>query len=228
MRAVVRLGRPETTSSRAIGICFAIALLAQRARLLGRARRVPRRLAGRRVGRGARRSSTLVQPVRDMFAAVFFVVGRHADRPGAGRRALARDRRRSPLVVVVGKVTSVVARRVPHRQRHAHLGRSRHEPGADRRVLVHHRRASALSLGATGAFLYPVAVAVSAITTLLTPWLIRALGPVATFVDRKLPKPLQTFVALYGSWIDELRTLAPRVALPDAAVRAHARSSTSR
>ena len=35
-----------------------------------------------------------------------------------------------------------------------------------------------LSLGATGEFLYPVAVAVSAITTLTTPWLIRASGPV--------------------------------------------------
>ena len=54
-----------------------------------------------------------------------------------------------------------------------------------------------------------MAVAVSATTTLLTPWLIRASGPVANWVDRKLPRPLQTFAALYGSWLEELRS-APR------------------
>jgi monovalent cation:H+ antiporter-2, CPA2 family len=46
---------------------------------------------------------------------------------------------------------------------------------------------------------------VSAVTTLLTPWLIRAAAPAATFVDHKLPEALQTFVALYGSWIERLR-----------------------
>ncbi|HEY0468090.1 MAG TPA: TrkA C-terminal domain-containing protein, partial [Polyangiaceae bacterium] len=53
----------------------------------------------------------------------------------------------------------------------------------------------------TGSFLYPIAVAVSALTTLSTPWLIRASGPVANFVDRMAPRPLQTFVSLYGSWL---------------------------
>ena len=45
----------------------------------------------------------------------------------------------------------------------------------------------------------------SAITTLTTPWLIRASGPVANLVDRKMPRPLQTFVALYASWIEQMR-----------------------
>jgi CPA2 family monovalent cation:H+ antiporter-2 len=62
-----------------------------------------------------------------------------------------------------------------------------------------------LSSGATRPFLYPIAIAVSAITTLTTPWLIRASKPVAIYVDRKLPKPLQTFVSLYASWIERLR-----------------------
>jgi monovalent cation:H+ antiporter-2, CPA2 family len=53
--------------------------------------------------------------------------------------------------------------------------------------------------------MYPVAVAVSAITTLTTPLLIKASGPFASLVDRKLPRPLQTFVGLYGSWIERLR-----------------------
>ena len=70
---IVRLGRAETTLVACVGICFALALLAQEfgysvalgAFLAG--------LAGRRVGRGARPSSTPSQPVRDMFAAIFFV-----------------------------------------------------------------------------------------------------------------------------------------------------------
>jgi CPA2 family monovalent cation:H+ antiporter-2 len=62
-----------------------------------------------------------------------------------------------------------------------------------------------LSLGAVPDFLYPVAVAVSALTTLTTPWFIRASGPVASWVDRKLPHSLQTYLALYGTWIAELR-----------------------
>src|SRR5439155_9799515 len=66
-----------------------------------------------------------------------------------------------------------------------------------------------LALHATGEFLYPVAVAVSALTTLLTPWMIRASEPIAAWVDRKLPRPLQTFAALYGSWLEELRSRRP-------------------
>ena len=65
-----------------------------------------------------------------------------------------------------------------------------------------------ISLHATRDFLYPVAIAVSAVTTLTTPWLIRSAGPVATFIDRKLPRPIQTYAALYGTWVEQLR--APR------------------
>jgi CPA2 family monovalent cation:H+ antiporter-2 len=49
-------------------------------------------------------------------------------------------------------------------------------------------------------------VAVSGITTLLTPWLIRAAEPTAAIVDRELPRSLQTFVALYGTWLEKLQT----------------------
>jgi CPA2 family monovalent cation:H+ antiporter-2 len=40
--------------------------------------------------------------------------------------------------------------------------------------------------------------------------MIRGAGPAANWVDRKLPHALQTFVALYGSWIDGLRQKGPR------------------
>jgi CPA2 family monovalent cation:H+ antiporter-2 len=61
-----------------------------------------------------------------------------------------------------------------------------------------------IATGATDQLLYSIVVAVSGITTLLTPWLIRAAGPTAAWVDRKLPRSLQTFAALYGSWLDQL------------------------
>src|SRR6185295_15205014 len=63
-----------------------------------------------------------------------------------------------------------------------------------------------LSLGVIRPFLYPVAVAISAITTLLTPWLIRYSGRVASYVDRRLPHSLQTYASLYGAWINGLRS----------------------
>jgi CPA2 family monovalent cation:H+ antiporter-2 len=62
-----------------------------------------------------------------------------------------------------------------------------------------------LAAGAIRPFLYPVAIAVSAVTTLTTPWLIRTSGTFASFVDRTLPHRLQTFVALYGTWLARMR-----------------------
>jgi monovalent cation:H+ antiporter-2, CPA2 family len=61
-----------------------------------------------------------------------------------------------------------------------------------------------MALGATRDFLYPVAVAVSALTTLTTPWLVKASGPVASYLDRALPAPMQTFASLYASWLESL------------------------
>jgi CPA2 family monovalent cation:H+ antiporter-2 len=72
-----------------------------------------------------------------------------------------------------------------------------------------------LAAGAIRPFLYPIAIAVSAVTTLTTPWLIRISQSVANQVDRNLPQRLQTFVSLYGSWIERMR--APRGAQRGAA-----------
>ncbi len=48
-----------------------------------------------------------------------------------------------------------------------------------------------LSLGVISEFLYPIAVAVSAITTLTTPYMIKASVPIYEWVDRKMPKKLR-------------------------------------
>jgi CPA2 family monovalent cation:H+ antiporter-2 len=61
-----------------------------------------------------------------------------------------------------------------------------------------------VSTGAIDPLLYSMAIAVSGITTLLTPWLIRAAPATAAYIDRKLPRSMQTFAALYSSWIEQL------------------------
>jgi CPA2 family monovalent cation:H+ antiporter-2 len=77
-------------------------------------------------------------------------------------------------------------------------------------------------LGGSAGTLPHVAAAISVITAFACPWLVRASEPLALYVDRRLPRPLQTFVTLYGSWIELLRG-APRRSTPWTPVRRAAR-----
>jgi monovalent cation:H+ antiporter-2, CPA2 family len=52
--------------------------------------------------------------------------------------------------------------------------------------------------------MYPVAIAVSAITTLTTPLLIKLSNRAAASIDHWLPEPIQTVATLYGSWIERV------------------------
>src|SRR5919198_38716 len=72
MRAIVRMERPEITLVTSIALSFALALLAAR---LGYSVALGAFLAGTLVGESGeeKRIGQLVQPVRDMFAAIFFV-----------------------------------------------------------------------------------------------------------------------------------------------------------
>lgn len=59
--------------------------------------------------------------------------------------------------------------------------------------------------GVTSSFIYPVAVSVSAITTLSTPFLMRNTVPIIGALHRLTPKPLSTFLGLYTSWIVHIK-----------------------
>jgi CPA2 family monovalent cation:H+ antiporter-2 len=65
------------------------------------------------------------------------------------------------------------------------------------------------SIGVTSKVLppawYAVAVAVSAVSTALTPPLVKRGPAVAAWLEPRLPRRLATFAALYGSWIEALR-----------------------
>ncbi|HYR98029.1 MAG TPA: cation:proton antiporter [Gemmatimonadales bacterium] len=206
IRAISRLHRRETTLVASIGICFTIALLAQ---AFGYSVALGAFLAGSLVAESGeeKQIERLVEPVRDVFGAVFFVsVGMLIDPALVARHW--------PAVVVltaavvIGKVVGVSLGAFltgSGMRTSVQAGLSLAQIGEFSFIIA----GLGLALHATGEFLYPVAVAVSALTTLLTPWMIRASEPIAAWVDRTLPRPLQTFAALYGSWLEELRSRRP-------------------
>jgi CPA2 family monovalent cation:H+ antiporter-2 len=203
VRTILRAGQAETTVVACVGISFALALLA---RFFGYSVALGAFLAGALVAESGA-SETIagaIEPVRDMFAAVFFVsVGMLIDPALIGQHWL--PILALTLVVILGKVVGVTlgAFLTGHSVRTSfQAGMSLAQIGEFSFIIA----GLGLSLGSVGHFLYPVAVAVSALTTLLTPFLMRASGPVASFVDRHLPHPIQTFVSLYGSWLAALRT----------------------
>jgi CPA2 family monovalent cation:H+ antiporter-2 len=202
VRTIVRLDRPETTLIVSLGLCFGGALLALGA---GYSVALGAFIAGSLVAESgeARRVEHLIAGVRDMFGAIFFVsVGMMID------PRLVADHWGAvvllSVVVIAGKLIAVSTGAFlmgNDVRTSTQAGMSLTQIGEFAFIIA----ALGLSSGVVREFLYPVAVAVSAITTLTTPLLIRASGPFASIVDRHLPRPLQTFVGLYGSWIERLR-----------------------
>ena len=207
VRFVARVGEQETLLVTSIGICFAAALLAlafEFSVALGAF------IAGSLVGESGEGTQIehLIAPVRDVFVAIFFVAVGTLISPAVivEHWVLVFG---LVLVVILGKVASVsiaafLTGSSPRTSVQA--GMSLAQIGEFSFIIA----AVGAAAGATRPYLYPVAVAVSAITTFATPYLIRAAEPVALFVDRKLPSALQTYVTLYGSWIERLREVAPR------------------
>jgi CPA2 family monovalent cation:H+ antiporter-2 len=203
MRAITRLQRPETTLVASIGVCFASALLALK---FGYSVALGAFLAGSLVAESGEEKQVehLVEPIRDMFAAVFFVsVGMSIDPATLVAHWLAVVV--FTCVVIAGKVLGVTLGAFltgAGTRLSVQAGMSLAQIGEFSFIIA----GLGTSLGATGHFLYPIAVAVSAITTLSTPWLIRISGRCASAIDAALPSSLQTFAALYASWLERLGT----------------------
>ena len=202
VRMLVRLNRPETTTIVSLGICFGIAVLAY---AFGYSVALGAFIAGSLVAESGEEKviEHLVRPVRDVFSAIFFVsVGMLIDPAQVADHIFAVLL--FTLLVIVGKVVSVTlgAFLTGYGPRTAvQAGMSLAQIGEFSFIIA----ALGPSTGATRPFLYPLAVAVSAITTLTTPWLIRASESAAAYVEDKLPKPVRSFVELYGSWLARLR-----------------------
>ena len=201
INSVMRINRPETTLVASIGVCFAAALAAQ---YFGYSVALGAFLAGSLVAESGeeKRVEALMRPVRDMFAAVFFVaVGMSID-----PRVIAEQWQTVlalTVVVMLGKPLAVALGAFAtgcNVRTSVRTGMTLSQIGEFSFIIA----GLGVALGSLDPRAYPLAVSVSAITALTTPWMIRAAGPVSAWVDAKLPRSLQTFAALWGSWIEEL------------------------
>jgi CPA2 family monovalent cation:H+ antiporter-2 len=202
IRAISRLGSPETLLVASMGLCFGLALLAH---TLGYSVALGAFLAGSLIAESGRHRQVahLIAPLRDFFAAVFFVsVGMMVD-PAV---ILAEW----PVIllltgiVIGGKIVFVSLGSFVSGmdlRRSIHAGMSLTQIGEFSFIMA----SVGVASGAAGSFLYPVAVAVAVITTFTTPWLVRASDPVSRAVERRLPAPVRTFVTLYEGWLAALR-----------------------
>ena len=143
----------------------------------------------------------LMIPIRDLFSAVFFVsVGLLIDPrlllQYAGPIAVI------TVVVVVGQVcTSFLGTYLAgHDMRTSmRVGMSLSQIGEFSFIIA----ALGLTLKVTSGFLYPIAVCVSAVTTLITPYLLRASDPFVSWLERVLPTTVHSYLNLYSRWLGQ-------------------------
>lgn len=140
----------------------------------------------------AERIEHLVQPVKNLFGAVFFVsVGMLID--PAMIVAHIGPVLIITAVTIVGKIVSTGGGALISGQSlktSIQSGMSVSQIGEFSFIIA----GLGLTLGVTSDFLYPVAIAVSAITTLTTPYMIRLSDPLSQSVERLLP----------ASWVERL------------------------
>jgi CPA2 family monovalent cation:H+ antiporter-2 len=200
MRSVAALGRKETSLVASLGLCFGFAILARHA---GYSMALGAFLAGALACESgeSRHFAHLIEPVRDMFAAIFFVsIGMLIDVGAASEQwpAIALF----TAVVLIGKVCGVG------------LGSFLVGHGA------HTSLRAGLALVALGEFsfvlatvaggaggstrLLSVAVMVALVTSALAPLLVGSSSWIASAIDRRVPRRVQTFEALYRTWLADL------------------------
>jgi CPA2 family monovalent cation:H+ antiporter-2 len=139
----------------------------------------------------------LVKPVKDLFGAIFFVsVGMLIDPAILVEYAL-------PIVIlclvtIFGKIFATGLGALvsgQSLQTSVQAGFSMAQIGEFSFIIA----TLGLSLKVTSDFLYPLAVAVSAVTTLTTPYLIRSSGAFYSWLNAKLPKKITDRITRYSS-----------------------------
>lgn len=142
---------------------------------------------------------SLMEPLRDMFSAVFFVSVGMLIQPKLILDQLV------PvgvitLLVLTGKVATCFmgAFLAGHDVRtSARIGMGKAQIGEFSFIIA----TLGLTLGVTSSFLYPIAVSVSVVTTLLTPYLIRYSENMVSLFERRSPGLLLSYLNLYTAWI---------------------------
>lgn len=191
VRAVARLGRPETLLITSIGLCFAFAMAAEKANYsvaLGAF------LAGSLIAESGEGTTVehLVEPIRDIFGAVFFVSVGMMIEPALLVQHWAAILVLT-VVVVAGKITGVTGASLIIGEPPAialMAGFALAQIGEFSFIMADVGRSG----GATGPFLYSLAVGVSTLTAFLTPFLIRVSVPAAVRFQQNLPAPLASLL----------------------------------
>ena len=202
VRGVARFKRPETLLITSLGLCFALAMIAERA---GYTVVLGAFLAGSLVAESARGAEVekLIEPVRHVFGAIFFVSVGMLINPqllASHWPALAL----LTVVAVAGKLVSVSL---------ASMLVGEPPNGAVKTGFAMAQVGTYSILfaqvdtdgGGTGGLLYSLAVGLKAITSVLCPLMIRASIPAADWTDRHLPMRVQTALSQYGAWLDLIR-----------------------
>jgi CPA2 family monovalent cation:H+ antiporter-2 len=206
IRLAARLDRDETLIIVAVGICFAFAMAAEMA---GYSVALGAFLAGVMVaesGEGGR-VEHLVAPLRDIFGAVFFVsVGMMLNPADLARYwpALAT----LVAVVIIGKFAGVGIGALlcgNSTRNSVEAGMAMAQIGEFSFIIA----GAGVQHAATREFLYSLAIAVSAITTFSTPFMIRAAERTGKYIDARMPAPLGALQAIYDSWMERLRRHSP-------------------
>jgi CPA2 family monovalent cation:H+ antiporter-2 len=143
----------------------------------------------------------LMSPIRDMFSAVFFVsVGLLID--PTLLFTYAWPIAVITVAVVVGQVVTIFLGTylAGHDLRTStRVGMSMSQIGEFSFIIA----ALGLSLKVTSGFLYPIAVCVSAVTTFITPYLIRGSDPFTAWMQRILPPTVLSYLNLYSRWLGQ-------------------------
>ena len=207
---VADFGRDETLLVSVLGICFGASLFAV---WMGFSVALGAFLAGAVVAesRSVGRVMRLVEPLRDMFAALFFVaIGLKIDPALLLQYAL--PALLIAAVVIVGKtvVCSLGIFIVGHDARTAlRSGLGMAQIGEFSFVIA----TLGLSLGVIGKFIYPIAVAVSVLCMATSPYLTRSADRLADGLRRVTPRSVQLLAANYSGWLENLKPVNENAAL---------------
>src|SRR3989441_4882085 len=198
---VARFKSNEMLLITVLGLCFGCSLLAVK---LGYSVALGAFVIGAVIAeaREIGRIEILTEPIRDMFSAIFFVaIGLLID------PAILREHWLPvlviTLVVVIGKVITCsfgtfVAGNDSRTSLRVGMGLA--QIGEFSFIIA----SLGVTLHVTSGFLYPVAVAVSAVTTLLTPYLIKGADGLVNWFDREAPRSLVGYLELYTQWVGQL------------------------
>lgn len=151
----------------------------------------------------AERIEHLVKPVKDLFGAIFFVsVGMMLD-PDMLSEHWPVVLLISAVVVLGQSVSATVGSLLSGEPlpRSVRIGMSLSQIGEFSYIIA----TLGLTLKVTGDFLYPIVVGVSAVTTFTTPYMIKASGPFAEKLAKRLPKRWSHALERYGHQADQVK-----------------------